>query len=183
MSQARPHSPETRSSVGAIAAILRSGLPPHLKLTAAVLAVHGNADELGSVCNIWPSMATVARLCGCSRRQAIRNVLDLLRLGVMHRASAGNRTSARQRTKEYVIVCDLLPRPEEAQDLRRHLAGGRRWAARVRAWRKNPPGPCFRLVPAPAAVLRSIPDRGQILPAIRNAMGFRLAIVRPRAAA
>lgn len=59
--------------------VLRSALPPMLKLTAVALAKFADADGR----RIWPSIATLAQLTSKSVRQVKRDVSTLVRMAVL----------------------------------------------------------------------------------------------------
>jgi hypothetical protein len=66
-------------SIDAMTAVFGSALPHRLRLIALTIAWHAHKD--GS--NAYPSVQTIARLCGCHVRGISRGLSDLRRLGVV----------------------------------------------------------------------------------------------------
>ena len=82
-----------------VSAVLNSALPPWVRQFAVVLASCGRDD--GS--KIFPSVATVARMAGKSRRQATRAIRMLRALGVITPVGRAPRT-AQERGGKLVVV-------------------------------------------------------------------------------
>ncbi len=81
-----------------------SGLPPHLKMTAVVLALYATED--GD--RIYPSVARVARQLGKTERVVRANIATLRNQGVLVTVTAGG---GARRTTHYRLNVNALPQP------------------------------------------------------------------------
>ena len=143
--------------------IFESDLPPHLKQTAAVLALFASEDGR----KIFPAVPRIAYLVGKSARQVRADVSELCDRGVL--VPVTPRTGGFGRTTHYVLIEDALPLREP-------------WTPTRKGGSPLPPLPAPQLVAEPGSAAperRQSDDERRKPTAAKAEVGFRRSVSDP----